>query len=170
MGDVVKGVIKCIWLNLRYGLERTSVTKNGLESGCVVRNSERYFPYWWPLTGVNECICWKFMSFWVDFWRFSRLKSRMNERCQKFVTFGVRKCGKFVLFWILDEFSAWSRELQWRCRISFPSVTGRCEIRGEYTSNLQSWAILWCITDTPEVYTSVLYGLVGRRTCSILKF
>ena len=26
--DVVKqGVIECIWLNLRYGLERTSVTK-----------------------------------------------------------------------------------------------------------------------------------------------
>ena len=46
--DVVKGVIECIWLNLRYGLERTSAT-NGLESGCItqiVQNLERYFPYW----------------------------------------------------------------------------------------------------------------------------
>ena len=25
--DVEKGVIECIWLNLRYGLERTGVTK-----------------------------------------------------------------------------------------------------------------------------------------------
>ena len=27
----------------------------------------------------------------------------------------------------LDEFSAWSHELQWRCRILFPSVTGKVQ-------------------------------------------
>ena len=27
----------------------------------------------------------------------------------------------------LDEFSAWSHKLKWRCRILFPSVTGKVQ-------------------------------------------
>ena len=104
---------------------------NGLGSRrivWIVQNSERYFPYLWKCTGVNECICLKFASFWVDFWRFSGLKSWIIVWSQKFVTFWVWKCWKFVLFMdFLDAFSAWSHELKWRCRISFPSVTGKVQ-------------------------------------------
>ena len=107
------------------------VLQNGLGSGCIVRivqNLERYFPYWWPLTAVNECICWKFMSFWVDFWRFSGVKLQTNEQFQKFVTFRGEEMLEIHTFCgFLDEFSAWSHELQWRCRISFPSVTGKVQ-------------------------------------------
>ena len=70
----------------------------------------------------------------LTFWRFSGLKSRINEWFQKFMTFGVRKCWKFVLFmdfWMssLPGVANCNGGAEFRSLL----LLERCEIRAEYT-------------------------------------
>ena len=148
------------------------VLQNCIESGCVVQivqNSERYFPYWWLLTGVNECICWKFMSFWVDFskilwsqvtnkWAVSEIHDFWGDEMLEIHTFHG----------FLDEFSAWSHGLKWRCRISFPSVTGK--VQNSQRIYMKFWKVGWCWGASQTHWRSKLVHCKGRLENTLAVF
>ena len=66
--------------------------------------------------------------------RFTGFESRRTERFQKFVTFGVRKCWKFVLFvdfWMSSLPGV--RNCNGGAEFHSLLLLERCEIHGEYT-------------------------------------
>ena len=105
----------------------TVLQKMVLEVGAWYKQCkilERYFPYLWQFTGVNECICLKLdlsVSILKILWSQVMNNSVVSEICD----FLGGNAGNLWVLWILNEFTAWSHELKWRCRILFPSVTGK---------------------------------------------
>ena len=67
---------------------------------------------------IRVFLCWPLEIHWsqvANEWVVSEIHDFWGKEMLEIHTF----CG------FLDEFSAWSHELQWRCRILFPSVTGK---------------------------------------------
>ena len=122
----------------------------GMNSAKFWKN--KYFPYSWQFTGVNECICSKFMSFWVGFLRFSGLKSQMIVWSQKFLSFWVWECWKFILFMDFERVLC----LESRTEMEVQNFIPFCYWKGaKFMENvhviLKKWTILKCFIDTLEV-------------------
>ena len=126
--------------------------KNGLEGGCMVQNSGKIntFLICGNFAGVNECIFLKFASFWVGFGRFSGLKSRIIVWSQKFTSFWVWECLKFIFF-VGFVVSSLPGIMNWNGCAEFHSLLllERCEIHGEkYTWKFGQFGQFWSASQT----------------------
>ena len=148
------------------------VLQNGLESGClvpIVWNLERYFPYWWQLTGVNECILLEIHVFLGWFLKILWSQVTNNWAVSEIHDFhGVGMLGICTFCRFLDEFSAWSHKLKWRYRILVPSVTGK--VQNSWTIYMKFCKIGQFQDASQTHWTSKLVLCKGRSESTLAVF